>query len=117
MKYYAVVAIMDGVPDSSGDILTENVDIPQFLVPVSNAFSPPVIGQALITKEGHSLTAKIEIDESRFPTELIEQMTGVVGGTIIYRNGPIVDKWKVTEVGLTREPSDNRLPKLKRIEE
>jgi hypothetical protein len=116
MKYQATIAIIDGQPDLSGDILTTNVSIPNPDVIVYENFEKP-IGKALLKVEEDKVLAEITIDESMISPELAELLTGVVGGTITKRNGVFVDGWTIKEVGLTTTPCDTRLPKLKRIEE
>lgn len=115
IKYRAVIAIVDGQPDSSGDILTDNVKIPNRRLMVSRDFSDTVVGFASVKKEGNELVAEIELDDSQLPPELAEQLVGVVGGYIISRNGTTIDSWKLQDIGLTVAPCDKRLPKLKKL--
>lgn len=117
MKYTATIAIMDDVPDLNGETLADNVEIPDHTVPVSVEFDKKfVVGMASIVRNENCIEAEIEIDEKFYPTYLAELMTGVVGGTILSRVGPVIEKWTLKEIGLTQNPCDTRLPKLKRKE-
>jgi hypothetical protein len=116
MKYTAVIAIMDGQPDSMGDVLHNNVKMPEGAINVRNEFQGPKIGLAHCKIEGDNVLAEIEIDSSILPPELLETMCGVVGGYTTKRTGNLIEEWKLIDVGLTKNPCDKRLPKLKRKE-
>lgn len=111
MRYRTIIAIIDGVPNSQGDILTGNVILPPSYVRVSSQFTT-FLGLAIITKESNTLVATMDI---KLDKEIAQYYHGVVVGKIISRNGNVIEKWSVTEVGLTVSPSDTRLPKLEEI--
>ena len=117
MKYKAVVAILDGQPDLSGDILTNNVRMPENNIPVTLNFEKPPIGIATVKMEDNKIVAEIDIYDINVTSELVETFSGVVGGSILERSGAFIDRWNLTEIGLTTTPCDIRLPKLKKIEE
>lgn len=117
MEYIGVIAAMDGVPDSTDEILGEDVTLPTEPVAVSNNFdkvSPP-IGKAVVTKVGKCLVATIQLfDDSKFPPEVVEKMYGVIGGRSLGRRGNEVIQWELTHMAITPSPTDTRLPPLRR---
>ena len=82
MKYKAVVAILDGQPDLSGDILTNNVRMPESNIPVTLNFEKPPIGIATVKMEDNKIVAEIDIYDINVTSELVETFSGVVGGSI-----------------------------------
>lgn len=114
MKYEGVIAILDGQPDSLGDILSKNVQMPIDRVLVTNGFDGPPIGFAAVKVVGDSVMAEIDIDTKIMPPEAVEMFKGVIGGSITKRNGCSIEGWILKDVGLTQNPCDKRLPNLKR---
>lgn len=113
MIYTAVIAITDGLPDDLGDILGDNVTIPNRDFNVYRDFKEWV-GSATVVQKDDKIVAEIVIDEKLMSVEDVEKLSGTIGGTIYSRNGFSIVKWTLTQVGLTETPADPRLPKLKR---
>lgn len=114
MKYSAVIAIIDGQPDQSGDILSNNFELPTKPIPVTDNFEHPPIGHAIVSRQGVFVVAEIEFfDDVYYPMSLVENWHGVVGGVTVKRNDNVIEEWKLKEIGLTSNPCDDRLPKLK----
>jgi hypothetical protein len=115
MKYTARIANF-GVEDLDGEILTPNVMIKREL-PVTWNFNGPVIGFAKALKDKTGIVAEIEIYDDGPFKRLASLMTGVIGGSILKRNGKKITKYRVDSVGLTLHPADPTLPKLQKLGE
>lgn len=112
MKYTAVIAIMDDVPDLAGETLGPDVTLPRHSILVKAAFNTPV-GTAYVKKIDNTLVAEFEIDEKIMP--LADLFYGVVNGNVLEREGSKICRWSVKEIGLTLNPTDTRLTKLKTV--
>jgi hypothetical protein len=115
MVYKGVCARLNGTPDSSGDILGENFEIPRNPVNVThNFYEKTCIGTAWIEVEGNEVIAYVNLFDSEvFPKEHVEQMYAVIGGSISDRDGASIKKWTLKDVALTATPCDKTLTRLK----
>jgi hypothetical protein len=110
MKYYAIIARLNGIPDSAGEILSDDVVLPKSSVPVFEECNEnALLGQALVCKNGNILIAYMDL--TTVPDD-IESMYGVVSGKSFAKDGNVITKWSLTSVGLTKRPADLTLPKV-----
>jgi hypothetical protein len=115
MKYEAVIAIIDGVPDSEGNLLTNNFKIQQQPIPVVFDGPSASIGLAFIKFEENKILAEIEFYPAMVSIIYYEQYKGAASGIAIKRTGPVINEWVLTGIILTLTPSDTRLPNLRRL--
>lgn len=110
-----VVAILDGVPDSSGDILTDNFRVSGNPVPVVLDFhSSPLdaLGYANVYKSNGLILADITFTQDRVYLRDLEDFFAVVGCQFLTRQGNRITDWIINEVCLTKQPFDERLPRI-----
>jgi hypothetical protein len=115
MKYTGIIARLNGEPDQSGEILSDNVEVPKHMVPVYLGFetAPTPIGMAKVVKENNSIMAEIQFSD--LIVLPMEEFYGVIGGKIVSRNGNVITEWILTDIGITDKPCDLSLPKLTKV--
>jgi len=85
MKYTATILIADGTPDSSGHSLdSELVTWPKDGVPVRMgvADDAPVVGHAVLSLEGFSVVAEVELDSDKLGDLTEEQVDALVPAVV-----------------------------------
>lgn len=113
MKYDGVVAIIDNEPDCHGDVLSGEPTLSTRPVLVRYEYDrDSALGAAWCWLEGKNLVAYMDIDETVFPKNLVENLYAVVRGKILRRNGQKIEKWQISEILLTSCPADKRLKKV-----
>lgn len=114
MIYKGVVARFNGVPDSQGDVLSDNVQLPANPVRITHEFhSKTNIGMAHLVLEQDRITAYVDLsDQDLFTQEMVSKLYIVPGGIILERDGTLVKKWSLSDLALTSSPSDKTLTPL-----
>ena len=115
MVYRGVCARLNGQPDSSGEVLSPNVHIPNNPVNVTHDFYEKTsIGTAWIEIEGNEVITYVRFyDQDLFTKQMAEQLYAVVGGSILNRKGDSIDEWVLKDIAITASPCDKTLTRLK----
>lgn len=112
--FTGVVLNMDGEPDLTGDVITNEteVHILEEKVPVTLNFNESeTVGQARIFRDGNQLKYEIEVDE-KFSKELYKQLVPCIGGSTKRRVGKKIMEATVRSIGLASGNADPRIKKL-----
>lgn len=125
MKYIGIICRIDGQPDSSGEVLGPNVELPPGPILVSQDFNKdlPPLGTATVSVAGKDIIAIMDID--LMPT-LATKCYAVPGGYVktresLTRQGAesvpgestYVREWSINHVAITTTPCDKTLEPLK----
>lgn len=114
--FEGIVLKMDGSVDHQGDCFTVDsaIELPVSPVTVFYEFneSRPV-GDAELYLEGDELKYKIRLSESKVDEQLAKSLIPAVGGRILEREGKLIKRAKITELGISVSGnSDSRIKKL-----
>jgi hypothetical protein len=118
MVYTGICARINGDPDLHGDILSENVIIPNDAVMVFHEFdNKAIIGYAFLERRENDIWAYVHLIDSEYNSNprVIENFYAVVGGVTSKRNGSLVEEWSIKNIGLTLYPADKSLTKLEAV--
>lgn len=101
-----VVLRFDGVPDSSGDVFSEDtgIELPSRDVPVTLEFHDRPefwLGFAKLYFRPGALHYRMQLDDTRLPKYALETLTPCAGGFVVAKEGNVIKHCKITSIGLS----------------
>lgn len=116
ITFEGVVLRTDGAIDGQGDVFSPEsvIELPVRPVPVFSEFdhSRPV-GEAELYREDGVVKYKIRLLEAKVSEQMAKALTPCVGGRILEKDGNLIKRAKITELGISISGnSDTRIKKL-----
>lgn len=118
IKYVATVLYYDGIPDSSGDIFSQDtaIQLESSDVPVTFEFkdgSEFRLGTAKLRFNNDRLDCIFYLDDTKLPRYALDPLTPAIEGTVRGRKGKLLTEVAIKSIGLSESGNvDKRIKKL-----
>jgi len=115
MKFTGIILNLDGQLDSAGDSFPPNtqIELPETVHCYYEFDKKKPLGIGKIIKEDNLLKYEIDTPDNLLTRDLAKLLTPAIGGQIIEREGNIIRRSRITEIGLSiSSNADKRIKKL-----